>query len=66
MKYILRHSFIQFLGMQQTGPYEYTQNSTLICKNLLFHNIETMYNYIRLNVSAATLRKLEVEILTVE
>ncbi len=66
MKFILRYKYVQFVGMQQTGVYEYTSNSRLICKNLLFHNLEDMDNYIRNNVTAQTLRSLEVEFLTVE
>lgn len=66
MKFLLRHSFNQFVSIEQKSAYQYEQISRLMVKNLLFHHIEDVDNYIRLHVKAATLVKLEIEYLTVE
>lgn len=56
VKYILKHTYYVINGLICT-PHK---------KNLLFHNAESMGNYIRNDVDASILIRLEVEQLTVE
>ena len=57
MIYIVRHRF--FGTIQIESPYSATRNQ--VVKTLIFHHPEDVDNYIRNNVSAANLVKLEME-----
>lgn len=61
MKYLLRyhyHVFSHITGSLESGL---TQHMKPVYKLLLFHHSEDVDNYIRNNVSASTLIKLELD-----
>lgn len=64
-KYIVRHYYNTYSPMRSsfTG---YVVDTIPMVKNLLFHHLEDVDNYIRLHVTARNLIKLEIEYLTVE
>jgi hypothetical protein len=65
MNILVRYSYWEF-GPIEGGSYNPTIRSFLKTKNLIFHHIEDVDNWLRNKVSARLLIKLEIEYLTVE
>lgn len=61
MPYILKHHTQEFSHITGSPEIGLVQHTKPVYRNLLFHHVEDVDNYIRNNVRAINLTKLELE-----